>query len=311
MSDPPLAAWGRRAPAAELSPQRIAQMMRPVAQGELRAARLTGGGSNTLYRVDAAEGSFLLRAYTRPGVDFRKEWHFLEVARQGGVPVPEVLHVEGNDETPHAVLRWVEGEEPGSEAAFDVGQVLVRIGRLRSYPRAGLLDAAEAVRAFGESGGEHPFVSFVRQTLAAGPARDKLGPTLSDRLSALVEQHQSLLPPLNGPQGLVHADYRRANLVARGDRVVAVLDWEFCYAGSAICDVATMTRFPPAGFEQRFLDGFAAAGGVLPADWRRRARLMDVVNLVELLSGFDASPQLLRDVRGLLASTVWDWAAIS
>jgi len=286
-------------------------MMRPVAQGDLRASRLLGGGSNTLYRVDSSEGSFLLRAYTRPGVDFRKEWHFLEVARSGGVPVPEVLHVEDGGEMPHAILRWVEGQEPGAEAAFDVGEVLVRIGRLRTYQGAGFLDAEERVRGFPASAGEHPFVSFVRGALAAGRARENLGPMLADRLSALVEQHQALLPPLDGPQELVHADYRRANLVARGNQVVGVLDWEFCYAGSAICDIATMTRFPPAGFEQRFLDGFVAAGGVLPPDWRRRARLMDVVNLVELMGGFDASEQLLRDVRGLLASTVWDWAAIT
>lgn len=74
---------------------------------------------------------------------------------------------------------------------------------------------------------------------------------------------------------LVHGDYRTGNLVYEGDRIAAVLDWEFACLGDPVldlgwvCAASNRTDSDLVCYlmpRERFLDGYAARSGWRPAD---------------------------------------------
>ena len=100
---------------------------------------------------------------------------------------------------------------------------------------------------------------------------------------------------------LVHSDFNPKNLVVAQDgagwRVSAVLDWEFAFAGPPLTDVGNMLRFGddlPDGFEDAFIESFAAGGGELPPDWRRIAEALDLVALLDLAARERDNPIVSR-----------------
>jgi aminoglycoside phosphotransferase (APT) family kinase protein len=66
-----------------------------------------------------------------------------------------------------------------------------------------------------------------------------------------------------------------------------VLDWEFAVSGSPLGDLGNFLRYERAArplAEPHFSAGYAHAGGVLPGDWRRLARVLDVAAICERLT---------------------------
>jgi hypothetical protein len=71
-----------------------------------------------------------------------------------------------------------------------------------------------------------------------------------------------------------------------------------------LIDFATFLRDEegrPAGFGDAFASAYLADGGTLPNDWRRLTRLVDLLNLMQLLQSGD--PQTTEDLRRLVAGT--------
>ena len=90
-----------------------------------------------------------------------------------------------------------------------------------------------------------------------------------------------------------------------------MLDWEFAFAGPPLIDLSILLRWadrwPPA-FEQGVLAGFTAAGGVLPSEWKRTIRFLNLVTLLGFLRAPGASDAaVVRDVVGLIGRTMHEW----
>jgi Ser/Thr protein kinase RdoA (MazF antagonist) len=108
---------------------------------------------------------------------------------------------------------------------------------------------------------------------------------------------------------LAHGDFKPSNLLAKRDaggwNVCGVLDWEFACAASSLLDFTIFLRDErarPADFGDSFAEAYRVAGGRLPEGWRRLARLIDLLNLMQLL----ASPgeQRDEDLRRLVDDTL-------
>jgi len=165
----------------------------------------------------------------------------------------------------------------------------------------------------------------VLETLA-GPVEASLGPELAAAVREIVESNAGFVEAVWSEAVLVHADYKAWNLLARQGppaspaapvsppapgsgagawRLTGILDWEFACAGCKLIDFATFLRDEearPAGFGDAFASAYLAAGGTLPSDWRRLTRLVDLLNLIQLLQSGD--PHTAGDVRRLVAGTI-------
>jgi aminoglycoside phosphotransferase (APT) family kinase protein len=110
---------------------------------------------------------------------------------------------------------------------------------------------------------------------------------------------------------LVHGDFCKRNVLVREMNgrwaVVAVLDWEFAVSGTPLGDLANFLRYEPPSrprAEPSFSNGYLRAGGCLPEDWRRLARLVDLVALCEALTRDSLSGEIAMELAGAVRATV-------
>ena len=329
--------WERRHPFFELAPAELEQLVSRALPGAgvVDARPLTAGLRNTNYRIELAGGAAaVLRLYVSDPEACGREAAVL-AAMAGRVPAPRVLYYDATASPPFALLEWLEGlplhevlDGAGADAALELAAVcgcaLARI-HSRHFPAPGFLG---------------PEMSVVRRMPAWAPAvlatldgavEERLGPELAAAVRRTVESAASELDAVWSDAVLVHADYKPWNLLVRREtpgsaagpegvalrsseeapadrdhtwQLAGVLDWEFACAGCRLIDFATFLRDEearPAGFGETFASAYRAAGGTLPNEWRRLTRLVDLLNLMQLLQSGD--PQTTEDLRRLVART--------
>lgn len=212
------------------------------------AERLSGGASQETYRItiEDDDGERLLamrRAVggeyenpddTRPGLPV--EAMLMQVAREAGVPEPEVFHVldRRDDIGLGFIMEWLDGETLGARVlrapeldeirphlARQCGQILARIHAIDPV-ETGLAPHLETMSN----------EQFVRKMWEQYQEFDTPAPMIDFTARWLLEN----LPP-EGPPRLVHNDFRNGNLMVSPEGVTAVLDWEVCHLGDPIRDL--------------------------------------------------------------------------
>ena len=90
-----------------------------------------------------------------------------------------------------------------------------------------------------------------------------------------------------------------------------MLDWEFAFAGAPLNGIGNFLRYSSRQlpeYESGFIEGYVQAGGILPDDWRRLARLVDLINLLDFLGRPDPTGAVVRDVLPLLQGILREYA---
>ena len=268
------------------------------------ALPLADGFRNSNFKVhlEGAVEPMVLRIYRHDPALCRKELDLIRFLARS-VPVPEVIHAEPcglDDRPPFAVMRFVEGitfrelrrtgdREAIAQAAGSVGETLAAIHRT-AFSKSGWLAAGLEVTA-PLIEGANSMPRFVDLCLASVSLQARMPADLRDCVHGLMWSAAPELVSLENQAQLVHGDFNKRNVLVReaGGRwsVAAILDWEFAVSSTPLTDFGNFLRFesasrPPA--EPHFSDGYRRGGGSLPPDWRRLARLVDLVALCESLT---------------------------
>ena len=282
---------------------------------------LDGGIMNWNYaiRLSGAAERFVLRFYDRAPASCAKEVAILGIVRRD-VPVPSVLHaaVDGADGyPPFCVLEFIDGislrtlrrrgDAKGvADATYDAGRLLSRLGRHR-FERSGLLSPELAVTDGPFAGASVTDVveHFVRSPLF----RQRVGADLVVRVVDFARANEGRVEQTRGAV-LVHGDLNSPNIFVRQERgswrVGAILDWEFAFAGSMLCDVGNMLRYErpdQSRYEPHFSRGLIDGGWDAPDDWFLRARLADLPALCELLTREDVPDAIVAELCDLIRQT--------
>jgi aminoglycoside phosphotransferase (APT) family kinase protein len=217
--------------------------------GELRSVeRLSGGASQETYRIVFAgsggeERQLALRRAAGgeertlgPGPGLATEARLMRVAREAGVPEPEVHYVlEPEDELgPGFLMEWLEGEALGArivrapefegirpKLARQCGEILARIHAV-DLEKSGLADRLATVTP----------EQYVRQTWEGYRAYPTPQPMIDYTARWLLDHL-----PTDAELRLVHNDFRNGNLLLTPDGIVAVLDWELAHVGDPMRDL--------------------------------------------------------------------------
>jgi aminoglycoside phosphotransferase (APT) family kinase protein len=320
--------WSRPYPAAVLSPDEVSVLVRslPGRPAVLRVTELSGGLANTNLRLDLdGHPPVVLRLFQRDPAQAAKERAIHALAAERSLPAPRLLGSGEDPATglPFALLEWIDGQRLDDAArglddasllplARSVGVALAAIHAV-TFDRTGFLDSSLAVAEPADAGGAG-LIGFLRHVLVDGPGGDHLGRDLADRLVAFAEREAGLLDRWPGPPCLTHSDFGGTNILIRPDAsgwaVAAVLDWEFAFAGSPFFDFGNLLR-PPLGSRTGFADavaaGYRAAGGDLPAEWRRMAALADLFSWAEFLTRPTVSDAVVATARQRIADTMALW----
>jgi aminoglycoside phosphotransferase (APT) family kinase protein len=314
-------------PLIEIDRAVIEAMLAPILRGVgIRAiAPVEGGLTNTVCRVAADDGTVVaLRVYASGRSGFELERRLLQ-RLVGVLPVPEVLFADagGAGGRPCLVYRWIQGitlndcRRQVAPSALGVlaeplGRLLARVAA-QSHAEDLLRDPATRERVRDD--GIAARIAQADEQLRAGLARGRIGGATADRLRERLASRADELAALDRSTALVHGDFGGRNLLVRatdggGWEVGGVLDWESATLGSALWDVGHLFRYPrrySPEFRADFERGYRAAGGELPHDWWRLARLLDATRLVATLDEPRELPTVFAECRELIASVVEEW----
>ena len=284
--------------------------------------------ANFKVRLDTRAGWIVVRIYEHDPSLCPKEIDLLRVVG-ATVPVPQVIFAEpaGLDGLPPFLLmQFVDGisfhdlkrsgdREAIAQAAFCVGETLAAIGRI-TFPNPGWLAPGPAVTT-PLLDGANPTPRFVDFCLASPNLQRRMSAELRARVSALLWSRAPQLAELDSQASLVHGDFGKRNLLVRCDSgqwsVAAVLDWEFAISGSPLADLGHFLRYERVArpcAEPHFSSGYLHAGGILPQEWRRIARLLDLIALCESLTHDELPEDVTAELVELIRATVEDRDAI-
>ncbi len=316
---------GWRAP-HDIAPPGVAEVERLLApwlggRHVLSIDALAGGlvNRNCRLEIESAPAPVVLRIYDRDPAACAKELAILSLVRER-VPVPAVLYADPEPERaapPFALLEFIPGislktllragnPAATAEAAYDAGLLLSRLTAYR-FPSTGLLTPDLAVDSSDFAG------AMTTADLVEHFARS---PTFQRRIAApllqrLLDAARSAAAPSDSAAQLVHGDFNSRNVLVHdvGGRwsVAAILDWEYAFAASPLCDVGNFLRYERAAsprFEPAFSRGCRDGGLALDGDWRHSARLADLPALCELLTREPVPADIVTELIELVTATV-------
>ncbi|MFO7964429.1 MAG: phosphotransferase family protein [Desulfobacterales bacterium] len=210
--------------------------------------RLSGGASQETYRIvirtrDGEQKLAMRRApagIPKPAVDggpgLAMEAKLMQLAREAGVPEPEVLFVaEPEDGLGEAfVMEWLDGETLGARIvrseelagirphlAYQCGRILAKIHAI-DLKKTGLdkmLHTMDPEAMVEQTWNNYKYLNTPQ------PMIDFAGRWLMENL------------PKNTRTTLVHNDFRNGNIMVSKEGVIAVLDWELPHIGDPMRDL--------------------------------------------------------------------------
>jgi aminoglycoside phosphotransferase (APT) family kinase protein len=265
-------------------------------------------GFLTFHTDSGEELRVVVRRYRTAGVsrgetDPERHFRVLRAMSATGVPVPRVLWFDANSDLfdgPFFVMEAVAGFAPvpwspeGRRYLAEAGSgppgrqfvdILAAIHRV-DWRSVGLADLGGAVTAAGFAADS---VERLRGRLDA--VEDEPEPILADGIGWL-----SAHLPERGAVTVVHGDYRTGNLLFTGDRISAVLDWEFACIGDPYYDLGWVCAptnrtgsdlvcmlLPEADFLRRYAD--VTGSGIDGASLRFWVTYHQVQHAVRWLEG--------------------------
>lgn len=318
--------WNRTTTLLSFTPAELTALIRPAFPGYtvVRSEPTEGGLANSNIRVWLSPGErpLLVRFHVRSPGDGRKEFAINRLVA-GRVPGPRFFYFSPDNPFsghPYTVMEWVEGTrlevavgtmrpEEIVAAGRSVGEALAAIHSF-TFPQTGFLDDRLVVSQ-PVSVGSDGLIGYLRICLIDGRGGERLGAELTEELLSFAEQEGGLLDSWQGAPCLVHSDFGGSNILVRpaaaGWEVAAVLDWEFAFSGSPFFDLGNLLRPSLAnlpGFGQAVYEGYRAAGGVLPAEWRRMSRLADLLAWADFLNRPNSNAALIGDAKAIIRQTI-------
>jgi aminoglycoside phosphotransferase (APT) family kinase protein len=205
---------------------------------------MAGGASSLTYRGTLRDAPVVVKvapAGVEPVAhrDVLRQARILKALQHSDVPVPRVLLEDSGDPPevpPLFVMSLCEGD--AVEPLFDVGAALPSHATIAARFRNAAITMARLHRI-------SPATLGVQHESVSGPADEieRWSKTLSTVDPALVPGWQdvrtllaSAVPPPIRP-AVVHGDFRLGNLLAEGERITAVIDWEIWSVGDPRIDL--------------------------------------------------------------------------
>lgn len=319
--------WERFQAHVDLDVDTAAMLLTPYTKDAInKLILLSEGCANTNYKVTFhnSRPPVVIRIYIREQSSLQREVAIHKLIA-GNIPVPTHLYFDDNcTNYPYAysIMEWIDGtlmrgviltnnERAISDCLFEAGQYL-NILRQMKFSHGGFFQTKLDIRPFEK---EERYLPYVLNMLQDGIVKESLGTSLMQAVLDLVNNYSCLLPN-EDDANLTHADYDPANIMVKfcdGQwKITGILDWEFSYAGTYLLDIGMMLRYShklPPCYEKQFIAGIEESGFTLPATWRKQAKLMDLLCLLQLAhyNPLSDRPKLNKDVVSLITHTVKKW----
>jgi len=228
------------------------------------------------------------------GTSVLDEYPVLQALHAAGVAVPAPIWAGrlSDDMLPLLVVEFAEGSPFGSPAAAEVRNEALCRDMAAKLARIHGVDPALLGRVEGD-GAAHNRAAVARELDAKSAqmqALDRPMPLLEYALAWL----RNGIAVVGGSIAIVHGDYAPHNLLAVGDEVRAILDWEFVKLGNPAEDLCFgRLAIEELGGWDLFVAAYEAAGGSRPSD--DEVRFYTVFSLYRLCVMMMRTETVLKD----------------
>ncbi len=279
---------------------------------------ISGGCANLNIKINLAyeRKLFILRIYLRDKLAAYREQKLAALIKKS-IPIPEIYFVGECEGHRFAITEYMPGlslrellltppKAHIESLMVQVGLILASIQRYQ-FPTSGFFDEDLKIR---EPLSRQSYITYARECLAYPMVGEVIGQESIGKINEMLEKYGPFFPDETQTH-LVHGDYGPENILVdqvEGQwKITAILDWEFAYSGSTLCDVSNMLRYAhhmPPIFEEAFLTGLAQREVILPPQWRISVYLFDLISLLGCLIGSSPKehPNRCADIRELIGS---------
>jgi len=310
--------WEKTSVTYQLSEDTLEKMVRlAYPDKKLISHKLISGGcANLNIKILLEDDNYplILRIYLRDKDAAYREQKLGKLLKQT-VPVPLTHYIDELEGQHFAITEFMPGiplrDLLLNNAPHNLGAIMHEVGTILStitaheFSQAGFFDKDLNVVPHTPS---DDYLMFAKDCLMHKTVLSVLTPETISKIRKNLEQYGYLLPDDN-EKHLVHADFDPANLLVNQVdglwKVSGVLDWEFSFSGSVLCDVANMLRYAHKmlpEFQDAFLNGLVSNGITLPKNWRTTVNLLNLLSLLDCLKRSDLkiSPNQCADIRELI-----------
>lgn len=277
---------------------------------------IAGGCANLNYKIllDREKFPLILRVYMRDKDAANREQKIGSLLKQT-VPVPQTYYIGEVNGYHFAITEFMPGINLRDlllgNLPHDITSIMHKVGIVLSnittheFPKAGFFDKDLNVIPPSSS---DDYLIFAKECLKHEAVLSVLTPEMISNINQVLRKHGHLFPDAI-EKHLVHADFDPANILVNkvdGIWIVSgVLDWEFAFSGSVLCDVANMLRYAhkmPFEFQDTFLKGLELGGITLPKNWRITIQLLNLLSLLDCLKRSDPKnqPNQCTDINELI-----------
>lgn len=287
------------------------------------------GLSNTNYIIKfnnrhSTRRPVVLRINARDETLSQKEFNISKLLH-GEILVPKILYIHSPDKDtkfPYSILEYCEGVLLSDLLMMDTTpdsfiKIYIQLGKFLSnlsryqFEKAGSIDVDMKIREFHTHNSKYnPLVNYILDQTQKTTIKEKLGGQLHEDLENKIIEYENFFPSTRSQ--LVHGDFKPSNILVKEEEgkyiLSGIIDWEFAYSGSVYSDIGNLFRFshPYDGeFKASFIKGYSEqAYYMLNSDWERKAKLVDLINLCDLLDSNEHKPNLYSSVVKLIEETV-------
>lgn len=320
--------WERFRAHVDLDMMTASRLLSPLITDDIdQLLLLSEGCANTNYKVIFKNGRLpvVIRIYMRDKTALQTEVAVYKLVAAHTVPVAAHLYFDDSCthyDHPYSIMEWINGtllreiilsknERAMSECVFEAGQYLNQLRQIK-FVHGGFFQKDLQIKPFEK---DEFYLPYMLNLLRDSIVIESLDNHLHESVLRLVLNYANLLSQDN-EANLTHADYDPANmLVAKINnqwKIAAILDWEFAYAGTYLLDIGMMLRYShklPDCYESDFIAGVISQGFSLPNQWKKQAKLWDLLCLLQLVHYNPCSerPKMNRDIVSLITDTVRNW----
>ena len=309
--------WERHKPEIILAKKEIEEILGELGLILENYHLLSGGLSHTNYKVHVRNKKepVVLRL-SRDTESLQREEN-LHALFETDSRVPRFFHVIKKEEYTAGVIEWKEGillrdklqntdPQEKEEMGFSIGRLIASCRKV-TFPHQGFLDSdLNVTEEFTLTPAS--YLETVEHFILDRKSGNWLERELTDSILKECRLNASILEEDESGPSLVHGDMNGLNILMDGVEVSALLDWEFTMSGSIYFDLGNLIRYDTykdfSRFEKGMAKGLQAGGIRLPDNWRKIARLTDLLALITMLDNDLGGRNRVNDITMLIKRTV-------
>ncbi|NME83887.1 phosphotransferase [Clostridium sp. SM-530-WT-3G] len=305
--------WERTLPLVEISHDSIAGLFNGVINSDdiSHIVLLNEGCRTTNYMVSSKNNSkYLLKIFYEDNKSYRKDINLFSRIKEY-VPVQEIYKSGLINNKKYIIYKYIEGKTISQyvnegnkitkEIVESVAEILGRIHTMK-FRKVGNLNENLYIENELE-----PIIKLYDKYINEN-VRLRLGPENINKIKHIIAKYNSELSLLDYDSRLIHGDFQGTNIILNNKSVVAIIDWEFCRAGSPLIDIGQFFRYEEY-FNNELINAFEnkyrkVSDYKLIDNWYDICKIIDLLSLIQLISRDEEMPNKYNQIKEIIKCSI-------